>query len=367
MSPFFPCFVLLVGDIDIGDRYFLSDTWSHLVYGRPKGWVSKGSDVQGLLAALQGVYSMSATAAVNPWLMPFLRNPFLRKYVWSRTQTFKNMDNLYANFEKMIDLKKTDEKLQKETLFFDGLDPARNPPNEYQYTREDLKAEVITFTAATLDGVAAFISPFVDNLLTHPAAYERVTREIREADKAGLLSSPVVTYDETVKHLPYFTACIKETLRRDAPAQTILPRIVSEGGYELHSGGKVYPVPAGATMGASPYIIHRDETIFGSDPETWRPERWLREESGLNAKEHEAYVSKMEKFGMWWGYGDRECVGKYYAQMEMQKLCVEILRRFDVSVAVEEGKERFTHARWAVGMFWGQMLRFREVEKVGKE
>ncbi|KAK3319551.1 cytochrome P450 [Cercophora scortea] len=301
-------------------RWFLSDVWSHLVYGKPYGPLAQGRDVNELLAAIQGVYSMSASA---------------------------------ANFDRLMDRRRLESDLRNETLFFDGLDPKHNS-REFQYSREDLRAEVITFTAATLDGVAAFISPFIDNLITHPAAYARLVEEIQAADRAGHLKKPVVAYDETTR-LPFFMACINETLRRYAPAQTILPRLVSSPGYHLF-GGKVY-VPAGTQMGASPYIIHRDEAIFGADPDTWKPERWIQEESGMDARTHEAYIKKMEKYGMWWGYGDRECAGKYYAEMEMQKLCVELLRRFDIETPTP-GK-RFTHARWAVGMFWGQQLIFK--------
>ena len=150
-------------------------------------------------------------------------------------------------------------------------------------------------------------------------------------------------------------ACIKETLRRDAPAQTILPRIVSDPGYELYDG-KAY-VPPGTQMGASPYIIHRDESIFGSDPDVWQPKRWIAEESGLSRQDHDAYVKRMEKYGMWWGYGARECAGKYYAMMEMNKLVVEMLRRFDMRTAPGT---HYTHLRWAVGMFWGQKLIFED-------
>ncbi|KAI1491133.1 cytochrome P450 monooxygenase [Biscogniauxia mediterranea] len=341
-------------------RWFLSDVWSHLVYGQPKGFVARGRDVQGLLASLQGVYGMSAKGAVIPWLIPLLQHPLWRKYVWSWTKTFRHMDNLYSNFETMIDLPKSDKKLEKEKRFFDDLDPSKNP-GEYQYSREDLKAEVITFTAATLDGVSAFISPFIDNLLTHPAAYARVVAEIQAADRAGELSRPVVTYEETTR-LAYFTACVKETLRRDAPAQTILPRLVSAPGYELPGGAGARVVPAGAQMGASPYIIHRDEGVFGPDADAWRPGRWIAGESGLAAprEEHEARVRRMEKYGMWWGYGDRECAGKYYAQLEMQKLCVELLRRFDIRSGAAAPDRRFEHARWAVGMFWNQQLVFRQ-------
>lgn len=223
------------------------------------------------------------------------------------------------------------------------------------FSREDLKAEVITFTAATLDGVSALVAPLLNNILTHPGAYSRLVSEIQHAERAGLLSRPVVTYEETLQ-LPYFMACVKETLRRDAPAQTILPRLVSSPGYELY-GGKVY-LPAGTMIGASPYIVHRDEAVFGSEPGIWKPERWIPEESGMDGTQHEAYVKRMEKYGMWWGYGARECVGKFYALMEVQKLCVELLRRFDIRDVA--GDDEFTHERWAVGMFWNQKLLFKQ-------
>lgn len=218
---------------------------------------------------------------------------------------------------------------------------------------------MITFTAATLDGVSALVAPFFNNILTRPEAYSRLVAEIRNADHAGLLSKPVVTYEETLQ-LPFFMACVKETLRCDAPAQTILPRVVNSGGYELY-GGKVY-IPAGTMMGASPYIIHRDEVVFGAEPGAWKPERWLQEESGMDSAQHEAYVKRMEKYGMWWGYGARECAGKYYGVMVVQKLCVELLRRFNITVAAKDDGANYTHERWAVGMFWDQKLLFKQQE-----
>lgn len=224
----------------------------------------------------------------------------------------------------------------------------------YDITAEDLKAEYITFTAATLDGVAAFISPFVDNMIQHPDVLRRVQREIDIAQACGKLSYPVATYDETTR-LPYFMACIMETLRRDAPAQTILPRIISKGGL-WYDGAYI---PEGTQMGASPYIIHRNVDIFGDDAFTFRPERWL---------ESTARSALMEKYGMWWGYGARECVGKNYAMIEMHKLCLEICRRFDMRSAgalQDDGGKgnlvegcRYRHDRWAVGMFWGQGIVF---------
>ncbi|KAL8650183.1 MAG: hypothetical protein Q9210_003972 [Variospora velana] len=263
------------------------------------------------------------------------------------------MDKLYAHFSANLErLNEQPQTSDYQTLFAPLTFPEAKAT--YDMTAEDLKAEYITFTAATLDGVAAFISPFVDNMIQHPDVLRRVQREIDIAQACGKLSYPVATYDETTR-LPYFMACIMETLRRDAPAQTILPRIISKGGL-WYDGAYI---PEGTQMGASPYIIHRNVDIFGDDAFTFRPERWL---------ESTARSALMEKYGMWWGYGARECVGKNYAMIEMHKLCLEICRRFDMRSAgalQDDGGKgnlvegcRYRHDRWAVGMFWGQGIVF---------
>ena len=169
--------------------------------------------------------------------------------------------------------------------------------------------------------------------------------EITNFERRGVPPRPVVvTYAETAT-LPYFMACIKECLRFESPAQTILPRYVSAGGLEYN--GVI--IPAGTEMAASPYIIHRNRTIFGEDADTFRPERWL---------ESQERNALMERYGMWWGYGTRQCTGQYLAQMQMQKLCLELLRRFEVKAKYPE--KRFLHKRWAVGMFWEQEMIFKK-------
>ena len=213
---------------------------------------------------------------------------------------------------------------------------------------DEIKAEVILFTSAALDGLAALISPFVDHVIRRPTVYRMIIAEIRSAEAQGLLSSPIVQYDETTA-LPYFMACVYETLRFESPAQTILPRYISPEGLDIGSS----VIPARTEIAASPFIIHRDKATFGDDADTFRPERWLE------SKERSQH---MEKYGMWWGYGDRRCTGRNLAQLQMQKLCVQLFREFEITSANLE--RRFTHERWAVGMFWNQSLRFERREKI---
>lgn len=111
----------------------------------------------------------------------------------------------------MIDLRNSNEDLKIQCLFFasDGyvaliiihfitltedfyrLADTTNTHGA-QFSKEDLKAEVIIFTAASIDGVGAFISAFFDNLLSNPEAYARIVDEIQAAYRASRLSPGVV-------------------------------------------------------------------------------------------------------------------------------------------------------------------------------
>lgn len=160
-------------------------------------------------------------------------------------------------------------------------------------------------------------------LLMHPDALARVRAEIVAADSKGLLS-PVVQYDETRAHLPYMSACIRESLRVNPPIPNIFPRLAPRGGIEIDGNY----IPAGTEMTSQAYVVQRDADVFGADVHEFRPERWLGSEDQVARMDAAMYV-----FGM----GARVCLGKEIALMEMHKLVPEIIRRFDLEV-LEEGK-----------------------------
>ena len=134
--------------------------------------------------------------------------------------------------------------------------------------------------------------------------------EITDYENAGKLSQPVSLYDET-NGMPYFKACVNETIRLFPSTPIILPRLVCKGGLTI---GKEY-LPEGTEIGANPWLTNRSQEIFGDDASTFRPERWL--ESDAKSKE-------MEKYNFTFGYGARACIGKNLAQFEAQKLCLQV-------------------------------------------
>jgi Cytochrome P450 len=73
------------------------------------------------------------------------------------------------------------------------------------------------------------------------------------------------------------------------------------------------------------WAIMRNGEVFGAHPEYFRPERWL------NASK-ESY-SRMERtVDLIFGYGRYRCLGAPVAWLEFNKVFVEILRRFDITV-----------------------------------
>lgn len=158
-------------------------------------------------------------------------------------------------------------------------------------------------------------------MVQSPSAYEKVMTEVDAATKRSLLSSPVPQYNEVLEHLPYYVACVYETLRLCPPAPNIFPRLVSAGGIQL--AGKF--VPAGTEVTSNPFIANRDKGVYGKDAEEFRPERWL-DEGG--AKLDEERVKNYMKYNFTFGYSTRGCLGRDIAMMELVKAPLQFCRAF---------------------------------------
>ena len=142
-------------------------------------------------------------------------------------------------------------------------------------------------------------------ILSNDSAYEKMMAEVDEATKAGLLSS-VPKYDEVHRHLPYYTACVKEALRLYPSAPATLARVVPAGGMVIEG----LHVPGGTEVACNPWTIGRDKSLYGPDADIFRPERWL---------ESEEQTAQFEKLNFVFGHGTRSCLGKDIAMMELYK------------------------------------------------
>jgi len=178
-------------------------------------------------------------------------------------------------------------------------------------TVEEIKVEALVLMVAAADTSAAFIGPFVNNIIQNRKIHARLHHEIQSFEAQGRLAPDIATYEQT-QQLPYFIACIKESLRFTPSTPFIMPRLVSKGGIEING---VF-VPEGTEIGTNPYVLHRNKEVFGENAFDFNPDRWLVSEER---------TKEMDKYILSWGYGPRICLGKNIAQMMTQKLCLEVI------------------------------------------
>lgn len=189
-------------------------------------------------------------------------------------------------------------------------------------------------------------------VLNHPKVYSQLQQEVIEAQKSGQLS-PIVTYAEAQK-LDYFQACLKEAMRvRPAVGLGIYRKVPPEG---VEIDGQFYP--GGTEVAVNGWVLHRDRGIFGDDVEEYRPERWFERDAKLMGS-HMYQVSEetlllqvvpvkltqvlLQQFGG----GSHLCIGRNLALFEMNKVLIQILREYDITL-VHPGRPLQYHSTFFV-------------------
>ena len=152
-------------------------------------------------------------------------------------------------------------------------------------------------------------------------------------DKAGELSE-LITFAESNK-LKYLQACMKESMRMHPAVGLLLERVVPQGGATVAGGW----LPEGTIVGVNPWVVAYDKSVYGTDADVYRPERWLEAD-----KER---LKLMERNFLAFGAGARTCLGKNISLLEMSKLVPQILREFRVEL-VDPAREWTLTDHWFV-------------------
>lgn len=163
-------------------------------------------------------------------------------------------------------------------------------------------------------------------LLKDPPKMDILLKELSDESKAGRFSRDdgLVQWEE-VRDLPYLSAVINEALRCHPAVGLTLERIVPPAGVTLAG----HFIPGGSIAGVSPWVIHQDVEVYGSDAAEFRPERWIEATPERRTKMNTCLLS--------FGAGARTCVGKNISLLELYKLVPAILRIFEVRISVGYG------------------------------
>ncbi|KAF5645853.1 cytochrome P450 monooxygenase [Fusarium tjaetaba] len=178
---------------------------------------------------------------------------------------------------------------------------------------------------AGADTTSIALRAIFDFLLRNPHAMARLKSDIL----AESFDDDAVAPYSTARSLPYLDAVIRESLRMHPSVAMPLERYVPDTGLTLPDGSFV---PPGVSVGLNPYIIGRNEDVWGEDANEFRPERWLKLKDE-SEEEYQRRLRKMNAADLTFGGGSRICIGRHIALIQIYKGVATLVSRYEIQLA----------------------------------
>ncbi|KAF4967945.1 hypothetical protein FSARC_4598 [Fusarium sarcochroum] len=301
--------------------YYAWDAAANISFGRTYGFMEQGGDVENIIAESTAGLKYFAPVSQIPWLDEWLdKNPIWR--IGPRPLVNGVMYTIKILTEYQQQVASGAIKRKSVDLFIDKYNSLKETV-DFVDDHQVINWLMLNVLAGGDSTAGAMCSPAY-HILKNAAVCEKMVAELRSAN----LTLPVPQWKE-ISQLPYFDAVMRESMRISPAVGLILEREVPKEGLELSDGRFI---TAGTKVGINPCVITRDVGVFGQDVDTFRPERWLRNE-GETEQGHAQRVRRMhECTEMMFGHGSRVCMGKHMAKIEMYKLFATLYANFDVRI-----------------------------------
>ncbi|KAI1066927.1 hypothetical protein LB507_011384 [Fusarium sp. FIESC RH6] len=312
-------------DLGIWLQYYAFDVVGEVNFAMKLGFLDSGSDVDGMIATIEGIIAYSAICGQVPEMHPLLLGNPLFPYLIPSMENW----NAVLNFTLKAINSRTPMKRDGELELTDegGKDllsrwAAVKNKDPLKMSTRDAIVHLSANVFAGSDTTAIALRAVFYFLIKNPDKMANVIEEIDTADKNGKLSD-IISYKESTSNLIYTKAAIKEAMRLHPSIGLMMERHVPPQGVEIC--GRF--IPGGTIVGINPWVLQHDPKVY-KDPESFIPERWLTADSEL--------LSKMETSFFTFGAGSRTCVGKHISLMELHKVVPQLLRKYHVEMADPE-------------------------------
>ncbi|KIV98397.1 uncharacterized protein PV09_09770 [Verruconis gallopava] len=292
--------------MDMGRKvaFFSLDTISHLAFGEPLGDLSSDSDVYGYIDELEKSLPFIILTTAIPWIMTLMKLPFFSSLTPNARDT-KGLGKAVGIAKEVTKGRFSEDGIIRRDML--GSFIARG------LTQLEAESELVLQLIAGSDTTATAIRMTLLHVITNYRVLGTLLAEI-DAKKP---TWPVIT-DEEARKMPYLQAVIKEGLRIWPPLASLESKEVPKGGDTF---GELF-LPEGTCIGVCIWGIMRRADVWGKNAAEFRPERWLSCDP-QQLKVMTATLNLVFHTGKW------QCLGKNVALMELNKVFVELLRRFE--------------------------------------
>ncbi|KAK1757192.1 cytochrome P450 monooxygenase lolP1 [Echria macrotheca] len=298
-------------DFAIKSQFFALDVISELSFGRAFGFLVEDRDLYDYVKINESAIPVMNTIQAIPWITNALYSWPLRLGLPS-TGDKVGLGRLMGLAKHYVDERfGPGAKVGQDMLqaFING-----------GMSHEDLIQHMFVQIVAGSITIAAAIRHTFLALISTPTAYSALQAEIDVNIASGKISSPTITEAEA-HNLVYLQAVIHEGLRMWPPATGLGSKQVPPEGDFICG----FRVPGGTQVATNFMGIMRLKSIWGEDANVFRPERWVEADDA----QRQRMASVLD---LAFGSGKYQCLGKRVAMMELDKVFVELLRRFDFAL-----------------------------------
>lgn len=170
--------------------------------------------------------------------------------------------------------------------------------------RLDIACEMYDQLTAGYETSAVGLTYLLWELSKHPDMQTKLREELLTLDHPiSYPSTAKLPPARAIDNLPLLDAIVTETLRLHAPIPGIQPRVTPSPSCTLAGYSDI---PPNTRVNAQAYSLHRNPDVF-PEPESWQPERWLKEENSP------ATLEERRRWFWAFGSGGRMCVGSNLA------------------------------------------------------
>ncbi|CRG89071.1 Cytochrome P450 3A13 [Talaromyces islandicus] len=221
----------------------------------------------------------------------------------------------FIPFFKMVDTRRKNEPEKPDifTWLLKEFREGEQTEKDYLFLHGDADLAVV----AGSDTTAATLTNIFYELASSPTWTAKLQSEIDAVDHS--------TY-QALAQMPLLNATIDETLRLHPPLPSGMQRVTPPQGIRFDD---VY-IPGDCIVQMPLHTVFRDERCF-PQPTKFIPERWTTQPELI--RDRSAYIP--------FGSGPFSCAGKRLALMEMRRVTVDLLSRYDVALAKEQTHEDF--------------------------